>query len=190
MSWRTGSVQGHGSCSWSERAMSQLSEHSFGPSEGAGEEWLVWDFHEVHACLQASELCQVLAGLLRLTSRKLGTCCVRWQLRSCLEHPSGACVLNSGTSSSRPFPKAYLEFNSFISLKCCSEFRLVKRQSSDSDGNTSGNSAAPPHLQVLWSRGVQHPDVQDSHFFKLLVVCPALCELIILLSLKSIPSTG
>lgn len=170
--------------------MSQLSEHSFDPEVGVGDEWLISESHEIHACLQVAEPCQVLAGLLRLSSRKLGSCCVRWQLRRSLEHLSGACVLNSGTSSSRAFLKVYLEFNSFISLKCCSEFRLAKRQSSDSDGEASGNSAAPPRLQVLWSRGVQHPDVQDSHFFELVVVCPALCELIIFLSLKNFPSTS
>ena len=60
--------------------------------------------------------------------------CVRWQLTWSLEHLSRACVPNSGTSSSSPVPKAFLEFNAFISLKCCSEFRGAKRQSSDSDG--------------------------------------------------------
>lgn len=65
--------------------MSQLSEHPFGPWVGVGEEWLFWESHEVHACLQVSELCNVLAGLFRLSSRKLGTCYVRWQLRRSLE---------------------------------------------------------------------------------------------------------
>lgn len=61
-------------------------------------------------------------------------CRVRWQLIWGVEHPSRACVLNSGTSSCRHVHKAFLESNPFTTLKRCSEFGLAKWQSSDSDG--------------------------------------------------------
>lgn len=100
-----------------------------------------------NAYIQVSKHFQDLEDLLMLSGRNLDTFCVRWPDQSA-EHLSQAYVLSSGTLSPSCIPKAFLEFNPFISLKCCSEFRLSKRQSLGSDGEKTGNYGALLLLQA------------------------------------------
>lgn len=101
-----------------------------------------------------------------------------------VEHLSQACVPSSGTLSPSCIHKAFLEFNPFISLKCCSEFRLSKRQSLGSDGEKTGNYGALLLLQA-------GPELSTVQMFKMhtpdSVIYLAFCRLNLSLLWKSSP---
>lgn len=136
-----------------------------------------------------SQLCQVLAGLLILSGRNLGTCCVRWQLtwvRSTSAEP--VCwtqAHNHLATSPSPFWNSVPSFpwNAALSSDLQRDRAQVQMMTNQ------GVPAAAPLLQAPRSRVIWHADVQDAHL-RLFVICTALYKLIISVSWKSSPSSS